>query len=176
MSINSWSTASSSISLEKISGNSLTIGSSSVNDMGQGATITSNSGNSLIISNQSYYSSQMGGYQTTDNTWHDPYQQSPWTLPPTVYPGGGTIGPYNTPAPNPIIIPAPKDALQSSPKDEKVKEGHVLTATMKIYGDAVVVEYYCSHCDQVIHREVISRVPKSIIEEKCLPRIVKEVK
>jgi hypothetical protein len=175
MNINDFAAASSSVSMSKITGNNLTIGSSAINDFGDGATITSNSGNSLIISKQSYYNN----YQTADSTnpqYGDPWQQSPWTIPPTVYPGGGTIGPYNAPAPNPIIIPAPKDELQSPPKDEKAKEGHVLTATMKIYGDAVVVEYYCSHCDQIIHREVISKVPRRIIEEKCLPRIIKEVK
>jgi hypothetical protein len=138
------------------------------NDGYGGVIITSSSGNNLVISNQSYQ--QVGGYYSSDGTWHDSYQQTPWTIPPTVYPGS-----YPPPS-NPIIVPAPKDHLQSPPKDEKVKEGHVLTATMKICGDAVVVEYYCSHCDQIIHREVISKVPKRLVEEKCLPRIVKEVK
>ena len=164
-------------------GDNLTIGTATaeqvvtISAQDNDAVIKNKYGNGLVITSSNYTSDPLvsvttstssGGYGAVTNTpW--PYNQ-PYTQPPTYYPA---------PSPTPIIIntpPVTKDELQSPPKDEKVKEGHVLQGTLKIYGDAVVVEYYCSHCDAVIHREVISRVPKSIIEEKCLPRIVKEVR
>ena len=85
---------------------------------------------------------------------------------------GGTypIYPYTTGTPI-TITPADRDELKSVPK-EAGPTSHSLRGILRIYGDSVVVEYFCSHCKDVLHRQVISKVPKELTNKKCLPRIV----
>ena len=94
--------------------------------------------------------------------WTDPYYQN----------GGAWSSPNSVP---PTYSRTPADELKSPPKDEKEKEGHILSGTLKIYGDTVVVEYYCSHCNKILYKQVISKVPEKIRDAKCLPRLVKDV-
>ena len=65
--------------------------------------------------------------------------------------------------------------LQSD-EEIPVKDGHTFNAIMRLYGTTLILEYKCECCDVVLHRQVISKVPKSIIKEKCLSKIVRETK
>lgn len=122
--------------------------------------LSSSYGNSVSIEN-GYY----GGVNNSANSSGGGYAQG--TI--TNYPS------YPWPATQPLATPLPKDELKSAPK-EASPMAHTLNGVMRIYGDSVVIEYFCAHCNQVLHTEVISKVPKSIIEEKCLPKIVDGVK
>ena len=90
-----------------------------------------------------------------------------------VYTSGGTY--YQHPFVNTdgaiTINNSPHDELKSAPK-EAGPTSHSLRGILRIYGDSVVVEYFCTHCEEVIHRQVISKVPEELTNKKCLPRIV----
>lgn len=74
-------------------------------------------------------------------------------------------------------IAAPAFRLMGK-KKELCKGGHNIqiiliadTSSIK-----VMVEYKCSECEIILHTHVISELPESIIKQKCLPKIIKEVK
>lgn len=137
-------------------------------DPGSDLIISAGSGNQIVISGTSAVTASGFGSSNTYGT-------------------GGTSGNWQYIPPQIVQQPAyvtlndafkvetkPADKLKSEPK-ETGPTAHSLSGVLRIYGDAVVVEYYCSHCKDVLHRQVISKVPKSIIEKSCLPRIVEGV-
>lgn len=146
----------STIVLNDGSGQTLTT-SAAVSSAADGTvTVASSGGNSLVISS-SQWTSGWGGSAGSGNTYSTPATTTytvPWL-----------------PSPEP---PPPADKLKSQPK-ETGPTCHSVNGILRIYGDSVVVEYYCNHCQEVLHRQVISKVPKSIIDKKCLPRIVEGV-
>jgi hypothetical protein len=52
---------------------------------------------------------------------------------------------------------------------------HQIECRLTVKNVEVMAEYFCFHCNEVVHSKVISRLPKSIMNKKCLPRLVKGV-
>lgn len=150
-----------------ISGSVLSIDNSSTLQWDSSTTprLISSYGNAVSIENGL-------GTSTTDNSGQivgGGYVQGTITnYPNSIY--GYPYQPVSAP-----LTETKKDELKSDPK-EASPMSHTLNGILRIYGDSVVIEYFCKHCNQVLHTEVISKVPKSIIEEKCLPKIVDGVK
>lgn len=130
--------------------------------------LISSEGNSLSIENGYYYDATSSSANSGQIVGGGYVQGTITNIP------GNTYG-YSYPQIAFPPTPAKNDELKSDPK-EASPMAHTLNGIMRIYGDSVVIEYFCKHCNQVLHTEVISKVPKSIIEEKCLPKIVDGVK
>ena len=70
--------------------------------------------------------------------------------------------------------PAPTDEIKSKPEVTE-EHAHDIQCRLRVETTKVISEYFCHHCQEVLFSKVISRLPKSIINKKCLSRIVKGV-
>lgn len=73
-----------------------------------------------------------------------------------------------------VYADPPKDELKSKPVLTE-EHSHDIQCRLRVESTKVISEYYCHHCEEVLHSKVISEIPQSIINKKCLSRIVKEV-
>ena len=73
-----------------------------------------------------------------------------------------------------IVRQQDNDKLKSGEEEKVPKTSHKFNAVLTLKGVELVIEYKCDCCDVVLHRQVISRIPESIIKEKCLSRLVRE--
>jgi hypothetical protein len=69
----------------------------------------------------------------------------------------------------------PDDELRSKPTPEATKHNHNIQCRFAVEKLKIVAEYLCTHCDTVLFRKVICKIPKKLAEEKCLSKIVKGV-
>lgn len=70
--------------------------------------------------------------------------------------------------------PIPADEIKSKPSPTEV-HAHDIQCRLRVEATKVISEYYCHHCEEVLFSKVISKIPRSIIDKKCLSRIVKGV-
>lgn len=73
-------------------------------------------------------------------------------------------------------FPAKPNSIESDESEIITKDGHRFAASLVIKKTALVIEYRCECCDVLLHSQVISEIPKSIIKEKCLSKLVRETK
>lgn len=55
------------------------------------------------------------------------------------------------------------------------EHAHSIECRLRVESTKVTSEYYCKHCNEVLFSKVISEIPKSLLNKKCLSRIVKSV-
>jgi hypothetical protein len=93
------------------------------------------------------------------------------------------MGAYTTPLPPPqytqpgniTVEVAPQDEMKSKPTGAEGAHDHIIECRLKVENVKVIAEYFCFHCNEVLHSKVISKLPASIMNKKCLPRLVKGV-
>lgn len=156
------STVTASGSLTTSSLNASTISASTISGSG---SITINSGVPTYNSMGHYYgcnclscSSQVSGMGTGAYTTPTYQQYSSGSL-------GGNV----------TIEVAPQDEMKSKPTGVEGAHDHIIECRLKVENVKVIAEYFCFHCNEVLHSKVISKLPKSIMNKKCLPRLVKGV-
>ena len=142
--------------------------------MSSGGWTLGSSSNSLINTTLSNTIGSTYQYQT-DNSLGTPLgQYGGFTTDGTYY--GITTQPNTSPSPQYIpIVVSPTDKLKSTPKHDEGIHDHVIECRFNVESTKVTAEYFCSHCNEVLHSKVISKLPKSIMNKKCLPRLVKGV-
>lgn len=69
----------------------------------------------------------------------------------------------------------PSDELKSKPTTPADEHAHDIECRLRLESNKVISQFYCKHCEEVLFSKVISEIPKSIIDKKCLARIVKGV-
>lgn len=72
------------------------------------------------------------------------------------------------------VDPAPADEIKSKPAVTE-EHAHDIQCRLRVESTKVISDYFCNHCEEVLFSKVISKIPKSIINKKCLSRIVKGV-
>jgi len=111
-------------------------------------------------------------FQTTNSYWPQNYQ-------PTYTDGLGGLyqqqPQYYGGNPNIVPVTIEPDKLKSKWSPETGPHDHQIECRLTVENVRVYAEYFCYHCNEVVHRKVISKLPKSIMNKKCLPRLVKGV-
>lgn len=101
---------------------------------------------------------------------------------PSINPGPFYTQGYNSPNP-PYLqqgaytnVPVTIEPWQMRSRwvSETGPHDHQIECRLTVKSVEVVAEYFCFHCNEVLHSKVISRLPASI-NKKCLPRLVKGV-
>lgn len=87
----------------------------------------------------------------------------------------GSITPITISSGGYIYANVEKDEIKSKPVASKDEHSHDIQCRLRVEQTKVISEYFCSHCNDVLFSKVISKIPKSIINKKCLSRIVKGV-
>jgi hypothetical protein len=67
------------------------------------------------------------------------------------------------------------DKMRSKMSPETGPHDHLIECRLTVENVRVYAEYFCFHCNEVVYRKVISKLPASIMNKKCLPRLVKGV-
>ena len=86
---------------------------------------------------------------------------------------GGLYQQQGTYANVPVTIEP--DRMKSKFSPETGPHDHLIECRLIVKNVEVMAEYFCYHCNEVVHSKVISKLPKSIMNKKCLPRLVKGV-
>lgn len=97
----------------------------------------------------------------------------------TINIGTGGAGYYAAPITvasggNIYLDPEPPSEMKSKPIST-AQHAHEIQCRLRVETTKVISEYFCHHCQEVLFSKVISKIPKSIINKQCLPRIVKGV-
>ena len=154
-------------------------------------TITSTSGNILNVDStgslQIASSATTAGPFTVNGSASMNQLNQTGTVTIGTYQTGSTSGGYGYsgtyPVSQPISIstggyiwadPVPADEIKSKPEVTE-EHAHSIQCRLRVETTKVISEYFCHHCQEVLFSKVISRLPKGIINKKCLSRIVKGV-
>ena len=131
----------------------------------------SGSGSITINSGTPIYNTGAGSYSApvSSSYYGHPYGCSCTSCYPLQYSGTINVSGSGT------LVVAPTDEIKSKPKYDEGKHDHVIECRLKVEPTKVISEFFCCHCNEVLHSKVISKIPKSIMNKKCLPRLVKGV-
>jgi len=93
----------------------------------------------------------------------------------TCFPSTGGVGNAYTTGVSIIAEPPPQDEIKSKPKGDEDAHSHTIECRLRVETTKVISEYFCQHCNEILYSKVVSKLPKSILNKKCLPRICKSV-
>lgn len=127
---------------------------------GDGYTSWQNTSNSGLEITQTNGTSIYLGQAQSNNASY----QTITTYPTTNITSGGYI----------YTEPSPTDEIKSKPSPTE-EHSHNIQCRLRVEATKVISEYFCNHCEEVLFSKVISKIPKGIINKKCLSRIVKGV-
>lgn len=133
-------------------------------------------GTSIINGTNGSISINSGTYNS--NYYGHPYGCSCTYCSPQMSGGAGSLGQTYTSgglSGNITVEVAPQDQMKSKPKNDEGVHDHIIECRLRVETTKVISEYFCQHCNEVLYSKVISRLPKSIMNKKCLPRLVKGV-